>query len=82
MLCNILNDLFCKCKIHICKYNIILLIGKIHKKRKIYCALQQKLFSLLVKINQPVDRKTKLNYNKYENSLRMVCMSKETAHTV
>ncbi len=58
------------------------MIGKMNKKRKFYCALQQKLSMILVKINQPVDSKAKLNYNKYENSLRIVCMSGNTAHTV
>lgn len=82
MLCNILNIFFWKYKINNHRYDIILRIGKIHKKRKIYCALQQKLLVMLVKIDQPVDRKVKLNYNKYENSLRIVCMSKKTAHTV
>ena len=46
------------------------------------CALQQKSEGQNVKTSQTVDTPTKVEYNYYENSLRIVCTLREAAHSV
>ena len=46
------------------------------------CALQQKSEGQNVKTIQTVDTPPKVEYNYYENSLRIVCTLREAAHSV
>ena len=46
------------------------------------CALHQKTQGQNVKIIQTVDTVRKVEYNYYENSLRIVCTLREAAHSV
>lgn len=56
--------------------------SKCTKKASVMCALQQKNEGQNVKTIQTVDTLLKVEYNCYENSLRIVCSLCEAAYSV